>query len=365
MQYVSDAEVPGSVCILRLSAIGDVTHVLPLVRTLQVHWPQTSITWIVGKTEASLVGDIAGVEFVEVDKCAGLFGAARRLRQRLARRHFDVLLNMQASWRANLLAQVVNAGRKIGFDRPRARNAQRWFSDETICGPHRVHVLDGFFQFAERLGLYERELRWDIPVSPQVCRRVDGWLPSAAFLVISPCSSMRARNFRNWSAASYAAVADYAYEQYGLELILTGGQSDLERAYAEAIVARLAAPVTDLVGKTSLKELYALLQRAGLFIGPDSGPLHMANAAGAPVIGLYATSNPLRTGPYLYREQTANRYPEAVREELGRSVEQLRWGARVRSPDAMQRISVEEVCAQIDARLARPDRASRAASEVV
>lgn len=341
--------VPETVCLLRLSAIGDVTHVVPIVRTLQTYWPQTSITWIVGKTEASLVGDTEGVEFVVVDKSDGLWGAAKRLRQRLGKRHFDVLLDMQASWRANLLAYVVNARRKIGFDQPRARNAQQMFINETIRGPHRVHVLDGFFQFVEALGLQGRELRWDIPVSEQERGRVEAWLPAASScLVISPCSSARARNFRNWSASSYAAVADYAYAQYGLELVLTGGQSDQERAYADAIRAQTATPVTDLVAKTTLKELYALLQRATLFIGPDSGPLHMANAAGAAVVGLYATSNPLRTGPYLYRQLTANRYPEAVGAELGCSVEKLRWGARVRSPDAMQRVTVAEVCARID-----------------
>ncbi|BAU56874.1 glycosyltransferase family 9 protein [Halorhodospira halochloris] len=345
-------------CLLRLSAIGDVTHVVPIVRTLQRYLPQCSLTWVIGKTEASLVGDIEGVEFIVVDKGDGLFGAAKGLKKSLAKRHFDVLLNMQASWRANILASVVNAPRKIGFDRQRARNGQQLFSNESVRGPQRVHVLDGFFQFVEALGIYERELRWDIPVSAAVQERVTGWLPAASpFLVISPCSSQRTRNFRNWSAQNYAAVAEYAYAEHGLELVLTGGQSALERDYAEAIRGSLASPVIDLVGKTSLKELYALLQRATLFIGPDSGPLHMANAAGAGVIGLYATSNPQRTGPYLHLDRVANRYPEAASEELGCSPEQLRWGVRVRSPDAMQRISVAEVCARIDELLGTRDKA--------
>lgn len=348
-------EQPESLCILRLSAIGDVTHVVPVVRTLQSHWPRTAITWVLGKTEAALVGDIDGVEPIIIDKRDGLLGAARSLRNQLGRRRFEVLLNMQASWRANLLCRQINARRRIGFDRWRARNAQRLFSNETIGGPQRVHVLDGFFQFVEVLGLYGRELRWDIPVPEQVRERVAGWLPPAApVLVISPCSSIRARNFRNWSVQNYAAVAEYVYGKYGMELFLTGGSSSQERDYADAIAAQVKVPVTDLVGQTSLKELFALLQQATLFIGPDSGPLHMANAAGAAVIGLYATSNPQRTGPYLYLEYTANRYPEAVQDEFGRGVEQLRWGQRVRSPRAMQRLTVADVCARVDEVLSAP-----------
>jgi len=104
----------------------------------------------------------------------------------------------------------------------------------------------------------------------------------------------------------------------------------------------------NLVGKTSLKQLAALIDSADLVICPDSGPAHMATAFSTPVLGLYATSNPDRTGPYASRELTANRYPDAVQKFLGKSVQQLRWGQRVRHPDAMDLITVEEVIAKLD-----------------
>ena len=111
---------------------------------------------------------------------------------------------------------------------------------------------------------------------------------------------------------------------------------------------RTLAQAQNLVGQTSLKQLYALLADADLVIAPDSGPVHMATAAGTRVIGLYATSNPDRTGPYLARELTVNRYPDAVRAYLGKEVAQLRWGQRVRHPDAMALITVDDVISKID-----------------
>ena len=83
-------------------------------------------------------------------------------------------------------------------------------------------------------------------------------------------------------------------------------------------------------------------------ICPDSGPAHMATAVGTPVIGLYATSNPDRTGPYLSRDLTVNRYPDAARKYLGKGVDELRWGQRVRHADAMDLITIDDVSGKID-----------------
>ncbi|ABM63024.1 glycosyltransferase family 9 protein [Halorhodospira halophila] len=353
---------PDSVCLLRLSAIGDCSHVVPVVQTLRQHWPETAITWVIGKTEYRLFGDLPGVEFIVVDKGDGLFGAVPKLRRDLADRRFDLLLHMQASWRANLLSTAIRADTRIGFDRPRARNGQRWFTHRAIAGPARVHVLDGFFQFLEAAGLQARTLRWDLPVPAEAEAEVAGRLPDQPFLTISPCSSIRARNYRNWSASQYAAVAEYAYQEHGLALVLTGGPTALEREYADAITALTSAPVVDLVGATSLKGLLAVLQRASAFVGPDSGPLHLANASGVPVVGLYATSNPQRTGPYLNLDYVANRYPEALKAELGQPVEAVRWGRRVRDPEAMDWITVADVAARLDAALADRGASGRSAA---
>lgn len=346
------SHAPDSVCIVRTSAIGDVSHAVPVVRTLQKHWPDTRLTWVVGQLEHTLVGDLDGVEFLVADKRDGLFGAPRRLRRQLAGRRFDVLLHLQASWRANLLAAVIRADQRVGFDRTRARNQQHWFTRTQADGDPRVHVLDGFFQILAAAGLPERELRWDLPVPPEAEGEVAPKVPQTPYLAISPCTSARARNFRNVTPERYAAVADHAWETHGLPLVLTGGPSALERDYGEAITAQTHAPVTNLIGATGLKALLAVLRRAAVFVGPDSGPLHLANAVGTPVVGLYATSNPHRTGPYCHLDTVVNRYPDAVQAEFGKPVEAVRWGQRVRRPDAMDRITVEDVTTQLERALA-------------
>jgi heptosyltransferase I len=104
-----------------------------------------------------------------------------------------------------------------------------------------------------------------------------------------------------------------------------------------------------LIGQTTLKQTLAVLTRADALLCPDSGPAHMATAVQTPVIGLYASSNPDRTGPYVSRQLTVNRYPEALRRFEGRSIDKVRWGRRVRDPAAMTLISVDDVIEKIDA----------------
>jgi heptosyltransferase I len=343
-----DATAPGSLCLFRLSAIGDTTHVLPVIRTVQRYWPNTSITWVVGRTESELVGDLPGVTYRVLDKNAGIRRCRQELRVAEGGRVHDVILQMQASLRASLIATALRGRRRVGFDRSRAINGQWLFTREHIAPGGREHVLDGFFGFLEQAGLRRRELRWDIPLPPDAIAFAQRELPEGApLLAVSPCSSQRFRNFRDWPAERFAAVAEHA-ASLGFRVVLTGGPSTRERLYAAAIAGAASVPVIDLVGKTRLKELAAVLGHCAGLVGPDSGPAHLASALDVPVIGLYASSNPARTGPFRHRDYVVNRYPEAVRRFLRREPEALRWGTRVRHPDAMELISVNDVTTMLD-----------------
>ena len=334
---------PATICVLRLSAIGDCCHTLPVVRNIQQTWPDTKITWIIGATESRLFGDIEDVEFLVFDKNRG-FGAYRDIRQRLRGRHFPVLLNLHASMRAGLLSLRVPAARKIGFDRARAKDWQWLFTNERIQARSRQHVMDGLMSFLEPLGIEARAPRWDIPI-PEEDRAFAAGLQGQGrpLCVISPSSSERRRNFRNWSASNYAAVAETLHRRYDARVVLTGGPSGLERRYGAEIERSADCPVTNLIGRTSLKRLLAILDCAELLICPDSGPAHMATAVGTPVVGLYATSNRFRTGPYFSQDLVVDAYPEAVQREFGKPVEALSWGKRVRDPAAMDLIRLERV----------------------
>ncbi len=342
---------PESVCLIRLSAIGDCCHALPVVRTLQAAWPDTRITWIIGRTERGLLEGAEGIEFITFDK-SDPWASLASLRRQLGARRFPVLLHMHASMRANLVSCAVRADVRLGFDRDRARDYQWLFTNERIAATPAQHVMDGLFGFAEHLGVTERDLRWDFSLTADDRRQADALaVGSGPLCVISPCSSQRFRNFRNWSVASYAAVTRHLIEERGARVVLTGGPTALERQYGEQIHSAIGAPgkVTNLIGQTRLKALFAILEAADLLICPDSGPAHMATAAGTPVVGLYATSNRHRTGPYFSQRLVVDRYPEAVAQEFGKPVDQLRWGERVRSPGAMDLIPVAEVIERVDA----------------
>lgn len=339
------AAAPKNICLLRLSALGDISHTLPIVRTLQKHWPQTKITWIIGQLEHQLVGDIPDIEFIVFDKNAGL-AAYRQLRQQMRGRRFDVLLHMQMSLRASLASLLIPAGIRLGFDRGRAKDLQWLFTNHRIAAKPGQHVIDSFFAFTEALGIQEHVLEWKIPIPPAACEFAHHCLPdSQPTLVISPCSSM---SYRNWTAEGYAAVADYADRVYGMRIVLCGGPGAIERDYGARIAAAASAPVVNLIGQTGIKELLAVLAAADLVIAPDSGPAHLATSVGTPVIGLYATTNPDRARPYLNADLVVSKYPEAVQAKYGKAVAELPWGIRVRDPGTMERIQVADVCAAVD-----------------
>ena len=326
---------------------------VPVVRSLQAAWPETRLTWLIGSTEAKLIGDLEGVEFITFDKRRG-GREYRRIRRDLAARRFDALLHAQVALRANVLATAIRAARRIGFDRARARDGHGLFVNERIAAQRQAHVMTGFFGFAEALGVARQELRWDIPVPEDAAQKAARHIrDDQPALVISPCSSQRFRNFRNWQPERYAAVADHAAER-GLKVLVTGGPSAEEQRYGEAIERLSSAPVVNLVGQTGLKELFSLLGRATAVLAPDSGPVHMAVAAGTPVIGLYATSNPRRTGPALGQQWVVNAYPEAVRRAFGVDESEVAWGRRVRDPEALSLISVDAVMERLDRLLATP-----------
>ncbi len=342
---------PHSICLLRLSALGDATHAVPLLRTLRRAWPEVPITWVLGKGEAKLLEGLEDIEFIVFDKNAGWAGI-REFRHKLAGRRFEVLLQMQLALRANLLSSFISAQRRIGYDRARSKEGHSLFINERIPrGGH--HVLDVFGKFCEPLGLKQDQVEWRLPVPVQAREWAQEQLPGdQPTLLISPCSS---HALRNWAPERYAAVADHAASR-GWRIALCGGRSALERAVGDAILAAAKAPMIDLIAKDTLKQLLALLERATLVLSPDSGPTHMANAMGAKVLGLYACTDLERCGPYSDRRYSIGHYEEAARQFLGKSARELPWGKRVEFPGVMDLVTVEEVIDRLEAfRAEHPD----------
>ncbi|WP_313213609.1 glycosyltransferase family 9 protein [Stenotrophomonas acidaminiphila] len=332
-------------CLLRLSALGDVTHVVPLVRTLQQARPGVELHWVIDKAGHRLLEGLPGVVFHVYDKKSGLAGM-RALRRELPAAGFAALLQMQVAFRANVLSAFIPARRRIGYDRSRSKDLHGLFINERIPDRPGIHVLDAIGSFCEPLGLKQTTVSWDLatPAEAHDWARAQWDDDGRPVLMISPCSS-HAR--RNWHADRYAAVADHAAAR-GWRVVLCGGRSELERHTTDAILAAMHAPALDLVGRDTLKQLPALLARANLLMTPDSGPMHIANAVGTKVLGLHAASNPERSGPYSDRRYCVNRYDAAARRFLRRPAAELKWGTKIEFDGVMELVTVDDAIAAFE-----------------
>jgi heptosyltransferase I len=336
---------PQRICILRLSAIGDTCHVVPLIRALQRRWPAVKITWLIGRVEAKLMSLMPEIEFLTVDK-RNFIGDLTRLRRELAARRFDVLLDMHVSFRANVISSLVRAPLKLGFDRARADDLQWLFTNRRIAPRRREHVLDSFWGFAEALGIEDRRLEWRIPLPPEAVEYARAVIPdSQPTLLISPCSS---HTLRNWRPEFYARVGDYAAGRRNMRVVLCGGPTAIEQDMGERIIAAAQHPPINQIGRDTLPQMLALLAEATLLLAPDSGPAHMATLVDTPVIGLYAPTNPARSGPYLSQRWCVNRFPEAARRFRGREPEQLPWRVKIEQPGVMDLIQPDDVLHRLD-----------------
>jgi heptosyltransferase I len=332
------------IAIVRLSALGDVTLLLPVVETLKRAAPQARITWITGTFAYQLLEGYPGVEFMVFDKSRGL-RAYLDLSRQLHGRRFDALLAMQASWRANFIYPLIKAPIKIGFDSTRARDGQRLFTDHRIRFA-REHLLDSFFAFLGALGIEERVLEWNLPITEADRSWAAARVPrgDAPVLAVNPGAS---KAEREWPVERLIEVIRAAQSRWGAMIILTGGPGAREQAAGATIMNAVSTGVTNLIGATTPKKLAAVLARADCLLAPDTGPVHLAGAVGTPVVGLYAVAPPELSGPYLCPDLVVNRYPEAVRTILGQDPQSVNWTTRVHRGEPMRLIEVADVLSKL------------------
>lgn len=328
---------------------------LPVIAAIREQSPKTQITWVIGKVEHRLVGHLPGVEFVVFDKSQGI-SEYFKIKRLFKGRVFDALLLMQVAMRANLLAPMIRAKRKIGYDAARAKDLHSVFVSEPISPlpSQGQHVADSFFSFIERLGfapVAPERRKWVLPAVAGAEDLAQAELDkSRPTLLISPCSS---HSLRNWTCEGYASVADYAAAQHNMQVLLCGGRSELEQNTAADIekLCKVAKPV-NLVGKDTFAQFIELLRGSDVLLSPDSGPVHMAAITDTPAIGLHACSNSKRSGPYKSLRHCVDVYDQAARKCFGKGAEQLKWGTKIEQPGVMALITVDQVIEKLDTLMA-------------
>ncbi|MCA0935142.1 glycosyltransferase family 9 protein [Vibrio alginolyticus] len=330
---------PSSLCILRLSAIGDVCNTIATVQAIQKQWPTTHITWITGKLESQLLAAIDGVEVIVFDKKAGLQGY-KSLWKQLKGREFDALLHMQYAIRASVATLGIKAKYKLGFASDRSQDFQTLFTNIKVPSPQSLHVADGLMAFANQIGVPHAELNWTLSYSTQDKEWAESHISrNKPNLLIVPGAS---KAYKNWHAEGYVDVIDHARAK-GWNVILAGSPAQVELDLAEAIQSRLEEPCLNIVGQSSILQMLALIDNVDMVIAPDTGPAHMASAMNTPIIGLYAHHNPIRVGPYRYLQYVVSVYEDVILAETGKTSQELSWRTRARDEKAMARIASTQV----------------------
>lgn len=331
-----------SIGILRLGALGDVCLTLPLIYVLRRHLPKVKLHWIIGRPFFSLVQGLEDVNFIVLDKPKSL-GDYWKCYQKLKSYPFDVLLVPQATLRSNILCFLIKAKIKYGYGKLHSRDLQSFFVNRAVAAKSE-HLVESFLRFAEPFGILNRNIEWGLPIEEKDYGWAKAQLSRCAavcWLAICPATS---KEERNWFSDRYASVVNQLIEKrWDFNVVLVGGSSAVERQMAEEINHQLIKPALNLVEKSSLKQLAALLSEVDVLLSPDTGPLHIAQAVGTPVVGLYAVAPSEKTGPFFSQRWVINKFPQAVKAILHKDPSKITWHERVHSREAMALITVDEV----------------------
>jgi heptosyltransferase I len=328
-----------NICLIRLSALGDIVHALALVNGLKKAWPGSRLTWILHPLSREVVKYQENIdEFIIVPKKNDL-KSWKDLYGRLKDRRFDLVLVPQVSVRASMITALVKADVKLGYDFKRSRELNWLFVNRKI--PHRKpgHVQDQFLEFLEDLQIDHRTPEWHIAFTEEEIAWREEFFRKIQKPVISLVIATSDPK-KDWSPEGYAAVADHVALGTGFQPMLVGGPSKREAELADRILSLChCSPVVAL--EKPLRRTMLQLSGSSLVVSPDTGPLHMAVALDVPVISLYGASDPRRCGPYKkFHDLLINKYSNGA--EVDTPIR------RKLSLDGMSRISPEEVTAKID-----------------
>lgn len=283
------------ILIVLLGALGDVARALPLAMRLRAGYPTARIAWAVEPAAAPLLEAHPAIDERLVFERTGGARAFVRFLRRVRAGRFDLVLDLQRHLKSGIVSAAARAPVRVGFHRRNGKELNWLFNTHTIEPVEaRGFKLEQYLRFATFLGLPETPPRFGVALRAEEEARVRVLLaplarPFAALFVASTWES------RLWFPEGFAAAAD-GLDAMGLDAVIIGG-ADARRIGAET-TALARRPPLDLTGQTSLREAYGVLARARVAIGPDSGPMHLAAAAGTPVVSLWGATTPARSAPY-------------------------------------------------------------------
>lgn len=286
------------VCLIKPSALGDVVQTLPILAALRWRYPTAHLSWVVNRSYADLLeGHPDCVDVIPFDRHArgrswwrGVAQLARRLRSA----EFDLVCDLQGLLRTGLMSAATRAARRVGLST--AREGAGWFYTDVVDVPTLdMPAVERYWLLVAALGAAEAPKKFRIGLSADDRRWAAGELHSLArpLLALHPGAHWMTKR---WPPEQFIALARRAQAACGAGVVIVGGPDDV--AVAERIAAALEGPTRCLAGRTSLKQLAALLADADVLVSGDSGPMHLAAAVGTPVVALFTCTSPVRAAPY-------------------------------------------------------------------
>lgn len=333
---------PDRILVIKLRYIGDVVLSLPVVLRLRDAYPKAHVTMLVNAGTESIVQGHPAVDEVLVVERANL-GRQWHLIRELRRRHFDLAIDLTDGDRSAILSWLSGAYQRIGYN-SESRWRGRLYNHIVSVDAQGMHMIRYHLASTEALGLTGRAPAPSIPIVPEAKIAAGRLLREANIDAKRPivCLHPGARWwFKAWPTERFALLADRIQTHSNAQALFVGGGQD--RPAGEKIAAAMSTPHHTVVGKTTLPELAAVFTSATLVISNDNGPMHMAAAVGAAVIGLFGPSDPAVWGPWGERHVTFYKHldcracfhPDCFRGE----------------DNCMRRITVEEVWPAVQARL--------------
>ncbi len=300
----SDAERVGAsprILLVRLSAIGDCLHALPVATALRAQLPGCFLGWAIQGPAHQLLGDHPAVDrfhlYPRALRGVDRLRAILELRRELRRERYDWALDVQGLFKSGLVGWMSGARERVGFEGVESREFNRIFQNSRIAPPSGAHVVDRNLSLLQALDLEPpRQVSWELPLpalAPELAAFLEAVAGDRPLAMVNPGTTW---DTKRWPVERFAAVARGLAER-GLAVVVGWGDQD-ERARAEAIVVASRDRAVHSLPPTSLRDLAAVLARCRLFVGNDTGPLHLAVALGTPVVAVFGATDPTRNGPY-------------------------------------------------------------------
>jgi lipopolysaccharide heptosyltransferase I len=328
------------ILIVRLGALGDIVHALPVAAALRERYPDARIDWLVDSRHTAIIDLVPVIDRrIAVDSRQALDGL--RTTCMLRRERYDVAIDVQGLVKSAAFARLSGAARVIGFDRQHVRErAASFFYTDHVHPGNAAHVIDRNLSLLDPLGITDRSRRFPVvvpasaalgPVAARVAR--DG---RQGFALVNPGAGW---SNKRWPLDRFGEVASWITGAHGLLPVVLWGPEEQDGA---ARIVDRSRDTAILAPKTGVGDLLALSHGARLMLSGDTGPLHLAAAVGTPIVALFGPTEPARNGPWVAEDISLSRYGDCA-------CHYERTCRRVRP--CIEDISVDEVRDAIDRRL--------------